>query len=89
METSATQILDREFLELRARILELAASFDRVERAQGTVQGDQRWDLLQQGLEVLLGSQEERARAVQLLFSLSYDPHWREKYGLSGNVSNG
>ena len=89
METSATQILDREFLELRARILELAASFDRVERAQGTVEGDQRWDLLQQGLEVLLGSQEERARAVQLLFSLSYDPDWREKYGLNGNVSNG
>ena len=89
METSATQILDREFLELRARILELAASFDRLERAKGTVESDQRWDLLQQGLEVLLGSQEERARAVQLLFSLSYDPDWREKYGLSRGVSNG
>ena len=82
MQNSAAQVLDREFLELRAKILELAASFDRLDRAEGTVDGDHRWELIQEALQALGGSQPDRAQAVQLLFSLSYDPAWRERFGL-------
>ena len=82
MPNSALQVLDREFLELRAKILELAASFDRLERADGCVESDPRWELIQKALQVLSDPQADRAQAVQLLFSLSYDPSWRERYGL-------
>ena len=34
---SAQQILDREFLEMRAKILEVSATLDRLERAEGPV----------------------------------------------------
>ena len=34
---SAPEVLSREFLEIRAKILEIAAAFDRLERAAGDV----------------------------------------------------
>ena len=35
---SAPEVLNREFLEIRCKILELAAAFDRLERADGSVE---------------------------------------------------
>ena len=34
----AQQVLDREFLEIRGKILEIASSLDRLQRAAGTVE---------------------------------------------------
>src|SRR5688572_8806367 len=82
---TAPQILDREYLEMRCKILELAASFDRLERAEGDVQGDPRLELIHEGLEVLLASGDNRAEQIQLIFSRQYDEAWREKFGL-GNL---
>ncbi len=80
---SAPQILDREFLELRAKILELAASMDRLERAEGTFREDDRWQLLSRGLQVLSDAAgAQRAEQVQLVFSRQYDPQWRATFGL-------
>ena len=39
---SAPEILQREFLEIRCKILEVAAALDRLSRAGGTVEGDPR-----------------------------------------------
>ena len=39
---SAAEVLGREFLEIRAKILEIAAAFDRLERAVGDVSDDPR-----------------------------------------------
>lgn len=77
-------ILDRDFLELRGRILELAAAFDRLDRAStgDAVDGppaDPRIDQLRQGLKTVLERDSNRAEAVQRLFSLAYDPRWLEQ----------
>lgn len=80
---NAQQILDREFLEIRAKMLELAASFDRLERAEGDVAGDPRTGLFREALEILQGDTEEKAEQLQLLFSRSYDNRWQKKFDLS------
>ena len=38
----APDLLNREFLQIRAKLLELAAAFDRIGRAQGTIVDDPR-----------------------------------------------
>ncbi|QDU78770.1 hypothetical protein Pla110_04740 [Polystyrenella longa] len=79
---TAPQILDREFLEIRAKMLELAASFDRLDRATGTVAGDSRESLIQEGLKLLQQDVPNRAEQLQLLFSREFDDHWRTNFGL-------
>lgn len=81
---TAPQILDREYLEMRCKILELAASFDRLERADGDVQGDPRMGLIHEALEVLGAAGEDRAQRIQMIFSRQYDESWRERFGLTG-----
>jgi hypothetical protein len=81
---NAEQILNREFLEIRCRILDLAASLDRLDRSEGSVSQDPRMDQLRRGLELLLAPSDQRAEQVQLLFSRAYTPHWREQLGVSG-----
>ena len=73
---SAAAVLNREFLELRAKVLELAASLDRLERAEGSVADDPRLAKLRRGIEILLSQQTDRAERVQLLFSRAYNEDW-------------
>ena len=47
---SSIAVLDREYLEIRAKILQLAASFDRLERSDGSFRDDARLDLIDQAL---------------------------------------
>lgn len=79
---SAPAVLDREYLELRAKILELAASFDRLDRSDGSVAEDARMALIQKGLDILKSSDPGRAEAVQLLFSREYSDQWRTELGV-------
>ena len=79
---SAGDVLDKEYLQLRAKILELAASLDRIDRASGSIDGDSRYALLRQGIEALSSSEEGRAERIQLLFSLPYVEDWRARFGL-------
>ena len=80
---TSNQVLDREFFEIRAKILELAASFDRLDRADGSVDGDPRLSLIHEALSVLASDQEDRAEQIQLLFSRHYEDDWREKFDLA------
>src|SRR5690349_17959173 len=70
---SAPEVLSREFLEIRAKILEIAAAFDRLERAAGDVSGDPRIARLREALKVLGDKGEDRAEQVQLVFSRAYE----------------
>lgn len=85
---SAPDLLTRDFLEVRAKILELAACLDRFQRAEGSLAGDPRMRRIQDGLAVLQGaaqlesSEPTRAEQVQKIFSLPYDDGWREKWGI-------
>jgi hypothetical protein len=79
---SAPEVLNREFLEVRARLLQLAASLDRLDRAEGSVQGDSRLEKIRRALAILQGSQASRAEQIQLLFSRAYEENWREGLGV-------
>jgi hypothetical protein len=80
---TAQAVLDREYLEVRAKVLELAASFDRLERGGGLPQNDARLKLVRQGLKVLLDETSDRAEQVQLIFSRPYDDDWQKAFGLA------
>ena len=77
---TAAEVLDREFLGIRARILDLAAALDRIDRAGTMAAGDLRMARIVKGLEVLLGpSGADRAERVQQAFSLPYQANWRQE----------
>ena len=76
----AKQILDRQFLEMRARILELAASLDRLERAEGEVADERQMIGILKGLTLLNDGESDRANRVQLLFSREYDENWVKEF---------
>lgn len=76
---SKTDVLNRDFLESRARALDLAAALDRLDRAprEGVETPDARVAQLRQAVEALLEPGPGRAETVQRIFSLGYDPEWR------------
>lgn len=74
---TAAEVLSREFLEIRAKILEIAAAFDRLERSAGDVSDDPRIARLHEALKVVSEPQGERAEQVQLVFSREYDKQWQ------------
>jgi hypothetical protein len=76
----APQLLNRDFLEIRAKILEVAACLDRLDRGEGSVDDDPRMRLIAGGLEILSGDEPNRAERVQLLFSQEYEAGWRAKW---------
>ncbi len=77
------QILEREFLPLRAKILEIAATLDRLQRAPGDSTENQELNLLHDAIDILQESELGRAERVQLLFSIPYDQDWRENFSLA------
>ncbi|MBN2024301.1 MAG: hypothetical protein JW809_16070 [Pirellulales bacterium] len=80
MANAATSgVLDREFLPLRARLIDLAAALDRIDRASGLPAADPRREQIAHGLAVLNSPEPNRAEAVLAAFSLPYDPEWRAK----------
>jgi hypothetical protein len=79
---TASEIFDREFLELRAKVLELAASFDRIERGGGSLNDDGRLQKLHEAIRILVDVKSDRAEQVQLVFSLPYDDEWQAKFNL-------
>jgi len=79
---SAEKVLAEEFFLARSKILDLAATLDRLDRADGSVDQSQQRRLLEQGMQILLDDQPDKAKRVQLLMSRPYDPDWRKNYGL-------
>lgn len=89
MAQTSEQILQQEYLLARAKILELAATLDRIDRAGGDVGAHPQMKLLQQGFKILTDSDQSssdqsqsRAEQVQLLFSRQYANDWRQTFGV-------
>jgi hypothetical protein len=78
----AAEIFDQELLPIRAKLLEVAASLDRIDRANGTVGNDPRRTQVQAAIQVLLRPEDDRAEQIQLIFSRHYADDWREKLGV-------
>lgn len=75
---SAPQVLDRVYLEVRCKLLDVAACLDRIERAEGSdgLDGDPRLKQLGDAIAILQQRGADRAERVQLLFSDAYVPGW-------------
>ncbi len=71
--------LEREYLPIRAKILEIASALDRIQRTSECELDDPRWQQLQSAINLLFASDPERAEQVQMLFSRSYEQDWRTK----------
>jgi hypothetical protein len=85
VRNSAT-ILEQEFLPIRAKILEVAAGLDRLDRASGSIEADARRARIQAAIQILLRPEDDRAEQVQLIFSQPYRDDWREQLGVSGRA---
>jgi hypothetical protein len=81
-------VLNRDFLETRSRILDIAAALDRLDRAASHPgeAPDRRMAQLRQAIESLLEPGPGRAETVQRLFSLDYEPDWQQSHGLARPV---
>ena len=75
---SAQMVLDRYFLELRCKVLDVAAGLDRLAQAPGfeRVSGDERLSKLKEALSVLMEGGSDRAARVQMIFSDPYQKNW-------------
>jgi hypothetical protein len=63
-------------------VLDVAASLDRLQRADGSVAGDPRMARIREGLELLLEDRTDRAEQVQLTFSRQYDDDWQRTFAI-------
>lgn len=82
----AQQTLDHEFLDIRSRILDVASSLDRIQRADGDVSSDERMKKLRDALQIALSDDPHRAEKIQLLFSREYDEHWKDQFSMPAST---
>jgi hypothetical protein len=80
----ANEILDETFLEMRAKLLEVAATIDRIDRSADDglpLSGDApaRRAKIDDAIRLLLSEGPDRAERLQLLFSREYESTWRQQ----------
>lgn len=78
----AKDVLDREFLALRGKLIEVAAGLDRVARADGDIESDPRVRHIRESLQILCDRPlaADTVERIQMAFSLPYDPNWRKAF---------
>lgn len=77
-QLKAADVLGREFLSARAKLIELGAALDRMDRASGDVAGDSRIKGIRSAIDIIAGKEPQRAERIQLVFSRPYDDGWRQ-----------
>ncbi len=77
---TAQEIFERQFLEMRCELLNLAASMDRISRANGAsdVENDSRMEQLAEAIKIVASEGDDRAQRLQLLFSDEYVQGWNQ-----------
>jgi hypothetical protein len=84
---SSNDVFDQEFLPIRAKLLEVAASLDRLDRASGSLTSESRMKQVQAAIQVLLRPEDDRAEQIQLIFSRPFEDDWRVKFGNTRGVA--
>ncbi len=76
----AQAILTREQFKIRAKLIEIAAILDRIDRADGEVDHDRRMLEIHKSLEVLSvsSSDSDRAARIQMIYSREFDSQWKK-----------
>lgn len=79
-QTSAQDILDRHFLQVRCGLLDIAATLDRINRGEDAalLNQDERLEAFQRALEILNDGGTDRAERIQILFSDPYVSGWNQ-----------
>lgn len=80
----AADVLEREFLQIRARILEVGAMLDRLDRGAGSVADDPRFQQICAAIDALRSVSGNRAEQIQLLFSLPFHEDWQARFARQG-----
>ena len=86
-QRNARDVLNESFLEMRAKLLEVAASLDRIEGADGGDQlgsrsADPQRSAIDQAIRIVGSGESHRAARLQLLFSREYHDDWRDQMQL-------
>ncbi len=80
-------IVAETFLEVRAKLLEVAATLDRIDRSSRDEPLDspakQKRELLGQAIAIVASADPNRAEQLQQLFSRPYEEDWRKTMGVS------
>jgi hypothetical protein len=81
---AADQILDETFLEVRAKLLEVAATLDRIDRSadEGAPLSDDKTGQRRQvdeAIRICLSEGPDRAERLQKLCSREYESGWRKQ----------
>ncbi len=81
---AADDILDDTFLETRAKLLEVAATLDRIDRSADeqaalSQRAKPRRTKLDDAIRILLSEGPDRAERLQRLFSRDYETDWRQQ----------
>ena len=76
---AARALLDNDYLEIRCRLLDIAASLDRIDAGTDAqdVANDERLAQIREALQLLAQNTPDRAARVQMIFSDAYDENWR------------
>lgn len=82
MSRTSSETMAQEFLQIRAKILEIAAFYDRLDRDELDESAAGALQLLTAGCAVLIDEQPDKAARVQLLFSRQYDAQWRQQFDI-------
>ena len=82
---NSTDVFDQEFLPIRAKLLEVAASLDRLDRANGPLTSESRVKQVRAAIEALLGPDDDRAEQIQLIFSRPFEDDWRNKLRMTND----
>jgi hypothetical protein len=80
---NAPDVLEREFLELRAELLQAAARLDRLDRASGSATSDPRVLSIKKAIAILASEEQGRAEKIQLVFSRTYDAKWKTLFEMN------
>jgi hypothetical protein len=78
-------VFEQEFLPVRAKLLEVAAALDRIDRAEGALATDRRRTQVQAAIQVLLRPEDDRAEQIQLIFSRPYEDEWQERFRMTND----
>jgi hypothetical protein len=85
MPTNRTAAKFGPILEIRHRLLDIAAGLDRIDRADDAAKArsDGSYLQLEQAIRVLVDGKPDRAERIQMTFSLAYDEKWPSVLGIN------
>jgi hypothetical protein len=74
------ELFNKDFLEMRCRIIDIAAALDRCHFGEktNTLETDPRFKSIVAAIEALIDGQPDRAARVQMVFSDDYTENWRQ-----------